>query len=303
MIRDTEVTQAVGRLRAVNRDVPVRCVILSDAVVNYPVKLVRIKPTLWACDAVGAMLERGGVAFLSPSQASAAYPDLYASKQAAAKVFEVFDRLSDTATFSIEGLYGKGCPVVLVKRPRGKISMALVHPSVADIEATIKALIPGATVKHQDQPAEAPKSQPSHADTPPAVVVDLAQARNTRADRVVDGYFAEALIRARPTPNPRHPRPSGRKVAVGGSDPVVAVSVPLEAVVVRPHPRLIWALEDDPKPWLSQPFPRRYAVDATGVELVPDRTAEVTASAGAALVREAVAAWQTMTATDPEAWT
>ena len=149
LIRDAEVTQAIGRLRAVNRAELVRCVLLSDAVVGYPVELVDLRETVWACGVVGEMLERG-VAPLSPSQAAAAHPDLYASKQAAAKVF---GPIADRATFSIRALYGKGCPVVSVKRARaGQPGIVLIHPSVLDIEAAIKAVLPDAVVLHIARP-------------------------------------------------------------------------------------------------------------------------------------------------------
>ncbi len=149
MIRDAEVMQAIGRLRAVNRAAPVRCILLSDAVIDYPVQLVDLRGTLWSCDVIGEMLEQGGVAFLSPSHASGAYPDLYKDRQAADGVFK---RLTDLSTFSIRGLYGKRCQVVSVRRPRGQIGMALVHPSISDIEAAIKALIPDGQIVRIERP-------------------------------------------------------------------------------------------------------------------------------------------------------
>jgi hypothetical protein len=97
LIRDAEVAQAMGRLHAVNRAEPVRCILLTDAVIDHPVQLVSLKQVLWTCGVIGEMLERC-VAFLSPSHAATAYPDLYTSKQAAAKVL---DQISDRATFSI----------------------------------------------------------------------------------------------------------------------------------------------------------------------------------------------------------
>ena len=132
-------------------------------------------------------------------------------------------------------------------------------------------------------------------------MVDLAQARNIRVDRAVDAYFAEALTRIQDAQTTTPPRP-GRKVAVAGSAQVVAVSVPMVAIEPRPAPRLIWALDPNPKPRPVRPVLRRYAVNAMGIELVADWTARVMARAGSAAVRASVAAWQAMTENDPAAW-
>jgi hypothetical protein len=183
LIRDAEVTQAIGRLRAVNRAERVRCVLLSDAVVGYPVELVDLRETVWACGVIGEMLERG-VAFGSPSQAAAAYPDLYASKQAAAKVF---GPITDRATFSIRGLYGKGCPVVSVKRARARQpALVLVHPSILDVEAAIKALLTGAVVLHIATP---------EAQLPATIGTQLEQpeAARKRARPGNEGYSAQII--------------------------------------------------------------------------------------------------------------
>ena len=151
-IRDAEVMQAVGRLRGVNRSIPVRCIVLSDAVLNHPVKLVDLRAELQAHGVLGPMMDRGAV-FLSPSQAARAYPDLYASKQAAAKVI---NRITDWATFSIEGLYGKGCPVVELKTARAKgTTLAIIAPWVTDPRAEIKRFLPNADVISDQAEAQA----------------------------------------------------------------------------------------------------------------------------------------------------
>ena len=144
LIRDAEVTQAIGRLRAVNRaNAPVRCTVISDAVLDYPVRLVDLRNTLQAHGVFGPMLDRG-VVFLSPAQASRAYPDLYASKQAAAKII---DRITDWATFSIRGLYGKGCPVVELHTPRARnATTAIIAPWVKDAAAEVKRHLPNTAV-------------------------------------------------------------------------------------------------------------------------------------------------------------
>jgi hypothetical protein len=140
-IRDAEVMQAVGRLRGVNRSTPVRCIVLSDAVLDHPVKLVDLRADLRAYGVLGPMAERG-VVFLSPSQASRAYPDLYASEQAAAKVLKP---VTDYPTFSIKGLYGKGWVVGKLKVPRAKnTTLAILAPWITDPIAEIKRHLPNA---------------------------------------------------------------------------------------------------------------------------------------------------------------
>ena len=164
LIRDAEVTQAIGRFRAVNRtNAPVRCIVISDAVLDYPVRLVDLRRTLQAHGTLGPMLDRGAV-FLSPSQASKAYPDLYASKQAAAKVL---DRISDWATFSIRGLYGKGCPVVELHTPRARnTTLAIIAPWVEDAAAEVKRHLPNTEVVTQPT-AEIVNLSPVPISTPP----------------------------------------------------------------------------------------------------------------------------------------
>ncbi|MBC7739549.1 MAG: toprim domain-containing protein, partial [Candidatus Saccharibacteria bacterium] len=168
--------------------------------------------------------------------------------------------------------------------------------------ATMKAILDRRAVFDLD--AEIAARGLAYPSPAPDAVVDLAQARNARIDRVVDGYFADALTQIRADQRARNPHPPGRKVAVGGSaDVVVAVSAPVVDAEERPAPHLIWVLRENPKPALSRPVLRRYAVNAHGIKLVYDQTAEVMARAGAALLRESVAAWRAMTPADPEAWT
>ena len=140
-IRDAEVTQAVGRLRGVNRSTPVRCIVLSDAILDHPVKLVDLRAELRAHGVLGPMAERG-VVFLSPSQAARAYPDLYASEQAAARVLKP---VTDYPTFSIEGLYGKSWVVGELQVPRARNkTLAVFAPWVTDPRAEIKRHLPNA---------------------------------------------------------------------------------------------------------------------------------------------------------------
>jgi hypothetical protein len=147
LIRDAEVMQAIGRVRGVNRSTPVRVTVLSDAVLDHPVEIKAMKNDLRVAGILGPMLDRG-VAFLSATQAAKAYPDLYASKQAASKVF---DGISDWSTFPIESLYGKGCPVVEICVPRSRnTTLALVAPWVSDAETEIRRYLATASIVATD---------------------------------------------------------------------------------------------------------------------------------------------------------
>jgi len=87
-ITDAEVVQAIGRGRAINRTAatPLDVFILADVVVPLPVsRLVR-----WVdvrLDPVAHMAARGAV-FLSPADATAAYPDLFSNRDAARKAMQ-----------------------------------------------------------------------------------------------------------------------------------------------------------------------------------------------------------------------
>lgn len=88
-----------------------------------------------------------------PSQASRAYPDLYASEQAAAKVLKP---VTDHPTFSIEGLYGKGWVVVELKVPRAKDTTRAILPHwVRDPRAEIKRHLPNAELISDQAEAQA----------------------------------------------------------------------------------------------------------------------------------------------------
>jgi hypothetical protein len=85
-VRDAEVMQALGRVRAVNRPEPVTVWLLSDAVLPVPVTLAEVWNSIGADerDPIARQLAAGGIAFTSAAAAAAAYPGLWASKQAAA---------------------------------------------------------------------------------------------------------------------------------------------------------------------------------------------------------------------------
>lgn len=85
--RDAEAIQALHRLRPVNRlegrDQPVEIIIASDAVLDVPVELGPYWDQMSKSDPVEDMLEEAGIAFLSPSHASRAFPHLWKTAQAA----------------------------------------------------------------------------------------------------------------------------------------------------------------------------------------------------------------------------
>jgi len=118
MIRDAEVEQAIGRLRAVNRTEPVEVLLLSDAIVRQTVALSPI----WAddvrkADPVEQMLLDGGVAFLSPAHAAKAYPDRWKSLNAAK--YSLGSATSEKT--SLVCSYEEFSPVVVLYRlPRAK---------------------------------------------------------------------------------------------------------------------------------------------------------------------------------------
>ncbi len=83
-ILGAEIEQAIGRLRAVNRAEPLTAYVLSDAVLQRP---VRLDQTLWtqikSPGPIARQLAEGGVAFGSPTHAAKAYPTLWPTVNAA----------------------------------------------------------------------------------------------------------------------------------------------------------------------------------------------------------------------------
>lgn len=93
LIRDAEVEQAIGRLRAVNRDRPIECLLISDAIVRYAVEPAAIWSEYFQkADPIEWMLNEGGIAFTSPAQAAKAYRAKWKSRQAAEYSFNRNDR-------------------------------------------------------------------------------------------------------------------------------------------------------------------------------------------------------------------
>jgi hypothetical protein len=124
LIRDAEVMQAIGRLRAVNRTEPVEVMLLSDAVLPVPVVLVDAwRGAVKKADPIADMLEDGGVAFLSPAHAAKAYPERWKTKQAAQRVWGGVTGQQS----SLSSLYDESCPVVVSYRlPRARESSIAV---------------------------------------------------------------------------------------------------------------------------------------------------------------------------------
>jgi len=126
LIRDAEVLQAVGRLRAVNRTDPVEVLLLSDAVLPTPVELVSAWREIRQADPLEQMLLDGGIAFLSPAHAAKAYPARWKSLNAAK--YALSGATSEKT--SLGTLYDDFSPVVVLYRlPRAK------EPVVAVLDA------------------------------------------------------------------------------------------------------------------------------------------------------------------------
>lgn len=289
VIRDAEVMQAIGRLRAVDRPSRVECILLSDAVIDYPVRLVGMKTMLWACDTVGEMLERGA-AFLSPAHAAAAHADLYASKQAAASAFK---SSIDRARLFIMSLYEKSCPVVTLRRPRSSATgTAFVRPSVTDPAAEIGRFIPDAEVlKVMAPPASALRRSLEIAPPPSPVtpssgmqpegpmaprglgtIIDLRLARAAAAD----ARFEKALQQTDRARRARLAQPDnpGAAKAIGTDLSPVVARTPAPAPARR---KLVYALRLAWEDALGQPLPlsawrRRYVIDGATVRLAEDRS-------------------------------
>lgn len=263
LIRDAEVIQAIGRLRGVNREHPAEVTLISDACVLHPVEPVQLRPAIRAAGIAWPMLVRG-VAFLSPAQAARAYPDLYASKQAAAKVFGA---KSDWATFPIEAPYGKGCPVVEIKVPRAReTTMALIAPWVTDAVAEVQKHLPGAEVVSRaaddghapPAPARLPDRPPSEAPAREheAAVVRMTDRQTSEARRKLRMQEAESV----PLRLWDRLRPHG--VRFGGNWHQVALALAFGEPVERLHARL--GMDPDKAEAIMQGLFVVGLIDATG---------------------------------------
>lgn len=126
LVRDAEVLQAIGRLRAVNRTDQVEVLLLSDAVLPVPVELAPVWREIRQADPLEQMLLQDGIAFLSPAHAAKAYPTRWKSLNAAKYALS---GVTGEKT-SLRTLYDEFSPVVVSYRlPRAK------EPVVAVIDA------------------------------------------------------------------------------------------------------------------------------------------------------------------------
>lgn len=137
-IRDAEVEQAIGRVRGVNRTErdPVEVLVLNQIRLRRPVTHVPLGQVWRNPTPAERMLEVGGVVFASPAHAALAYPDLWASKQAAQRVWP------PTRQHSSLHLLNEDCCPVRFRRPRAwEHACAWVDRRNADPRAAIEALI------------------------------------------------------------------------------------------------------------------------------------------------------------------
>ena len=162
MVRDGEVTQAVGRVRAVNRKEPVEVWLLSDAVTPFPVD----ESALWDAaqdakrDPIAMQLAAGGIAFTSPAACAAVYPHIWKSKQAAAKILT--RQLSLYRGDSIRKVDASNLTALDYRIPRQPVATAWVDTDRhADPVAALLAVIPHAKdVRVQDAAPEPPEQRP-----------------------------------------------------------------------------------------------------------------------------------------------
>jgi hypothetical protein len=154
--RDAEVIQTVHRLRPVNRvegrDQPVEIIIASDAVLDVPVTLGPYWAQMTKADLVEEMLEEAGIAFLSPSHASIAFPHRWKTTQAAQ--YALRDAAIDATKYANNTSIGEFCSVVTYGQVRqaGRFN-ALVDPARhPDPVASVQAFIPTAKDIRMEKP-------------------------------------------------------------------------------------------------------------------------------------------------------
>jgi len=167
MIRDGEVSQAIGRVRAVNRKSPITVWLLSDAVVPFPVQESALWDEVQATkrDPITAQLAAGGIAFTSASACAAVYPHIWASKQAAD--YALTRQKTLYSEIHIRNFDASNLTAVDYRSPRQPVATALVDTTRhADPVAALQAALPLA-VDVQVQGA-APEATTPLLDTPRA---------------------------------------------------------------------------------------------------------------------------------------
>ena len=142
-IADDNVTQALGRVRAVRRTRanPVTVLLLSDVVTPFPVNAVADWPTM-ALDRVERMAARG-VILDSPTDAAKAFPDLFVNANAARIAFKADRRSSGQTPRIIYILGNRPLDQAAAKaRYRPLPSAAEPRPKTRTMTVTDPALLP-----------------------------------------------------------------------------------------------------------------------------------------------------------------
>ena len=209
MVRDGEVTQAVGRVRAVNRKEPVAVWLLSDAVTPFPVE----ESALWDAaqdakrDPIAMQLAAGGIAFTSPAACAAAYPHIWKSKQAA--TYALTGQNSLYTVSPIRNFDQSALTPVDYRIPHRPVATALVDTDRhADPVAALLAVIPHAKdVRVQDAAPEPPEQ--AQEVTPPAhvksgnIIPHAPESFDLVAHRATIRALAARLVARGLVPEPR----------------------------------------------------------------------------------------------------
>lgn len=267
-IRDAEIEQAIGRVRAVNASTPVDVILLSDAFVRQPVEIAALWVSILKDDPVLDMIDAGGVAFLSPSHAAEVYPLLWASKQAAQYALVGLKTTGQKTSYI--GLYEEFCPVDYRTPKRAEVHKAFVdlRQHAVPVDA-VSLLLPRVTEVRLAKPEtvkEAVGDRPAQCNILPflrggAIDLNLALTAEDSADDTIENSSAGACvtpIREQPENTIAHVRrpdggADGDNAHVKGSIPVQALPAPPRAAVIvalpaRPYTELSWpadATDDD----------------------------------------------------------
>ena len=249
-IRDAELEQAIGRVRAVNRGAgdPVDVLVLSDAVIRRPVARADAWREILAPTPAERMLDAGGVVFASPAHAARAYPGEWATFNAAKLAFRRQGVKPQWGT-SIEV---RPLVAATVRAPRGAPAGVWIdaarHPDPrAAVEALLgplaefELLAAPAGAEREAAPAEVRALAPPPAPEPPP---------ESRPRRL--------LVRA-PVPGAvmPTPRPGARRWRIGPDGAPVPVAPVVARLAPREGRRLVWAADGFAPPGATREARRR----------------------------------------------
>lgn len=144
-ICEGELVQIIGRGRGVNRTqaTPLDVIVLTDAVLPMPIT-GEFSARRRLDTPRDRMIEAGGIAYESPAHAAKAYPQLWATPDAAKKNFARSDAIPDGDNFHLSSLFGI-CPLLASRveyqpaGPRRSAAVAWFDP--ARLSDPISALV------------------------------------------------------------------------------------------------------------------------------------------------------------------